>query len=230
MRTPAAVVTLALPPTVKRPALQIAIPALFVALVAAAIAIAAVAKADRPDRKPVEAKANVEARLAALESAFRSPIAPVITDWKAYAPTVTGDAMTIDNATIEGYYRRVGDSVEVQIGTSFTQIPTDDRGARVSGRLVWTLPMGLVFDDRKAIRSLGGVAAISSGVADEHICEADITVAGTGVYALCDRGAGAAGRTAQLTTAWPHAIAGKQPIGVLFQLRFPVKGWTAATP
>ncbi len=228
MRTPAAVVTLALPPTVKRPALQIAIPALVVALVAAAIAIAAVAKAARPDRKPVEAGANFEARLAALESASRSP---VITDWKAYAPTVTGDAITIDNATIEGYYRRVGDSVEVQIGTSFTQIPTDDRGARVSGRLVWTLPMGLVFDDRKAIRNLGGVAAISSGVADEHICEADITVAGTGVYALCDSDrAKTAGKTAQLSTAWPSAITGGTPVGVLFQLRFPVKGWTATTP
>lgn len=123
----------------------------------------------------------------------------------------------------------MGDTAEVQIGTRFTQTPKDDRGERVSGRLVWTLPMGLVFDDRKGIRSLRGVAAISNGVGDEHICEADITATGTGVQAVCDSG-GAANRTAQLTTAWPRPITGNSPVAVVFQLRFPVMGWTSAAP
>lgn len=223
MPTPGDVATLALPPTVKRPVLQIGIPALLV-LGAAAIAFAAVPKADL--KPPIDGSANVEARLAALEAASRQP--PIITDWKAYAPTVTADSMTIANGSIEGFYRRVGDTAEVQIDTRFTQVPRDDRGARATGRLVWTLPMGLVFDDRKGVRSLRGVAAISAGVGDEHLCEAAITAAGAGIQVVCES-AGATGRTAHLTTAWPRPITDNAPVGVVLQLRFPVEGWTSTT-
>ena len=75
-------------------------------------------------------------------------------------------------------------------------------------------------------RNLRGLATISGGAGDQHICEAAITAAGTGVHAICESGS-ATGRTAQLTTSWPRALTENAPVGVVLQFRFPVEGWTA---
>jgi len=73
-----------------------------------------------------------------------------VTDWQTFTPTVG-----FNNATHLGKYRRVGDSVEVSIQTTFTAAPT-------TGTLSWNMPTGLSVDtskiDNSSNRYVGGVA------------------------------------------------------------------------
>jgi len=73
-----------------------------------------------------------------------------VTDWQTFTPTVG-----FNNATHLGKYRRVGDSVEVSIQTTFTAAPT-------TGTLSWNMPTGLSVDtskiDNSNNRYVGGVA------------------------------------------------------------------------
>ncbi len=70
----------------------------------------------------------------------------ITTEWKSYTPTLTGltNGLAYTNATNTGFWRRVGDSVELDIRTSFTGTPGTGTGA-----FQWAIPSGLVVDTSK---------------------------------------------------------------------------------
>ncbi len=84
--------------------------------------------------------ADVDARILAAENAT-----PILTAWASYTPTFTTNAgVAVAGTTSIGSWRRVGDSVEVRIGTTFAGPPQ-------SGAVWWhwSLPPGLTVDSAK---------------------------------------------------------------------------------
>ncbi len=63
--------------------------------------------------------------------------------WTAYNPTVTHSTGGVTNVTHSGFWRRVGDSIEVRTNHSFTGTPAAFTGWYVS------IPSGLTFDGSK---------------------------------------------------------------------------------
>ncbi len=70
----------------------------------------------------------------------------ITTEWQSYTPTLTGltNGLAYTNATNTGFWRRVGDSVELDIRTSFTGAPGTGTGA-----FQWAIPSGLVVNTSK---------------------------------------------------------------------------------
>lgn len=66
--------------------------------------------------------------------------APAMTDWQTYTPTVTGLGSG-GSATNSGLWRRVGDSMEIQI--TWTK---DGTGGTGSSAVTWSLPAGYTMD------------------------------------------------------------------------------------
>lgn len=87
-----------------------------------------------------------------------------ISDWAAYTPTVTNGGTTSANT---GMWRRVGDSIQIQIRTSFT-------GAG-SGVVTYSIPSGLSIDTARLSNStqyramLGSGMWLNSGTDYEHL-------------------------------------------------------------
>lgn len=79
------------------------------------------------------------------------------TDWEGYTPTITAGGTTSSNA---GYWRRVGDSMEIQITTAFT-----DAGSGAD--LAYDIPSGYLIDVNKVSNDgstyLGGASWSDSG-------------------------------------------------------------------
>lgn len=71
---------------------------------------------------------------------------PPVTDWVSYTPTFTGtsNGLAWTNSTTTGYWRRVGDSAEIWIYTTFSAAPTTG-----TGNFQWGLPSGLSIDTTK---------------------------------------------------------------------------------
>jgi hypothetical protein len=68
---------------------------------------------------------------------------PTVTDWKSYSSTVVSATATgTVTATTNAQYRRVGDSMEVNISTEFT-------ACTATGQLRWSLPTGVTPDMAK---------------------------------------------------------------------------------
>jgi hypothetical protein len=70
----------------------------------------------------------------------------ITTDWNSYTPLFTGttNGLAFTNSTNLGRWRRVGDSVELDIQTNFTGSPGTGTGS-----FQWSLPTGLVADTTK---------------------------------------------------------------------------------
>lgn len=77
----------------------------------------------------------------------------IITDWESYTPALTGFTVSGANALNSGKWRRVGDSVEIQISTRMGSTGTS------SGIFYWGLPTGLMIDSNK-------LSGTSSGIRD----------------------------------------------------------------
>jgi hypothetical protein len=156
--------------------------------------------------------ASVESRLA------------VITDWQSYPCALSVGAVTI-NAASAGttcFYRRVGDSAEVHVGTLLPQdVPTT-----VSGMLTWSLPAGVVWDSQKGSRGNRGPGAAGTTTADNHVCTFNVTGDGMSLYAYCN--GDVAGAATLLRAGYPSTWG--PGFGVEFSASFPVVGWTSTTP
>lgn len=84
------------------------------------------------------------------EVAYGAPI----TDWQSYTPTITNGGTT---STLNAFYRRSGDSLELQFLAIFS-------GAGGAGRLTVSLPSGLSADTSKTFASgVAAAALIGSG-------------------------------------------------------------------
>jgi len=77
-----------------------------------------------------------------------------VTDWVAYTPTLSN--ITLGNGTLAAFYRRVGDSIEINF--SFKMGTTSSMGTSPS----FSLPNGLTFDSNK-FTALNGEQTIGYG-------------------------------------------------------------------
>lgn len=127
--------------------------------------------------------------------------APAISDWASYTPTFKGDSngSSFTNVTTTGYWRRVGDSMEVEIESVFSGAI-----ATGTGSFVYGMPLGYLYDSTKMGAAIGsaclGVAtalknsngfsytgAITGGAADLSPTNGIVliqSVAGTGNWGL----------------------------------------------
>jgi hypothetical protein len=97
--------------------------------------------------------ADVNANFAALQGAI-----PQLTQWTSYTPqitTSTGGTLTSDTTYSGSRWRRVGDSVEINIESI---IPT----CTASGAIRWSVPNGLQMDNTKVS---GANAQLGTGAA-----------------------------------------------------------------
>lgn len=85
-----------------------------------------------------------------------APIGAVVTDWVSYTPTLIGvNGVAYTNQTTTGQWRRVGDSIELLINSSFTGTP-----ASGTSYFRWTLPTGLSADTTK-VSSVSGAVGVA---------------------------------------------------------------------
>jgi hypothetical protein len=126
----------------------------------------------------------LDTRIKALEAKVVT-----VTAWTAYTPTITqvsGAGSVPSNLIGVGQWRRVGDSVEVQIDT-----PTINC---TGGLLRWTLPTGLTFDTNKLTgfnpvlgegevndASNGYISGVVTGKQGGNLVGLEITGGGSGV-------------------------------------------------
>ena len=159
-----------------------------------------------------------EDRLAAIEAAV-----PVITEWQPYTPalTVNQTTVTVGNTTTVGAWRRVGDSAEVTIKTTFSDTP--GTGAAFYS---WSLPPGLSFDLAK-LDSMGGYLGggmtnqglgnnVALSVYDRSPTTVSLTANGAVTYYVND--------------TVPFLWGGSDTGYVYFRFTAPIDGWDVATP
>jgi len=89
----------------------------------------------------------------------------ISTQWTTYTPSFTGttNGLAFTNSTNLGQWRRVGDSVELDIQTNFSGTPGTGTGS-----FQWSLPTGLVADTTKitgtsTFKVLGSATYVDSG-------------------------------------------------------------------
>jgi len=88
--------------------------------------------------------AKLDERLSLVEQT-PEPQIPVVTEWTAYTPDLwVANTNVNSHATRVGYWRQVGDSIEVRIHATFAGDPPAD-----SDRYEWSLPVGVVPDTNK---------------------------------------------------------------------------------
>lgn len=90
----------------------------------------------------------------------------VITDWVAYTPTFSaqGGGASVGDGTIEGFWRRIGDSMQVAVRLNWGSTTT--AGSGVSR---WSIPSGFTIDESKMPSLNTGYLWISeSGVASNR--------------------------------------------------------------
>lgn len=101
---------------------------------------------------------------------------PVVTPWVPYAPlfTTISGAGAIGNGSIFGQWRRVGDSVEVQVQAQFGSTSAFGAGSsfrfslpprmlRKSTAPYFSVPSGVFLDDASAADARAGVALVGPG-------------------------------------------------------------------
>lgn len=83
-------------------------------------------------------------------SPFANGLSSVATDWVAYTPswTSTGSAPAVGNGFLTGFWRRVGDSMQVAIRLSIGSTTTNG-----TGDYRWSLPAGYTIDAAKIPQS-----------------------------------------------------------------------------
>lgn len=140
--------------------------------------------------------------------------APAIGDWQAYTPTVTG--LGTGSGTASGYWRRVGDSVELAVG--FTKDASAGTGAST---VVFSLPPGITVDTSKRPSTATTEAGymVSNNVstsANWDIVGAYYNGGGPGISFVLANGAGGGSATGSSFRA--NSITS-------FRAMLPVSGW-----
>jgi|688.fasta_scaffold31783_8 hypothetical protein len=157
-----------------------------------------------------------------------APIGPVVTDWVSYTPawTTNGTQPSIGNGTLTGRWRRVGDSIEGDIG--LVAGSTTNFG---SGQWAFGLPSGITLDSSKIAQiagegPLGYGSIIDSGTANYG----PFTVAGSGSNAFFLRAANASGTWVTSSSAAsqgnPATLGGGDAINLHFFA--PIQGWSSS--
>lgn len=141
---------------------------------------------------------------------------PLVTAWTSYAPTITAGGVDVTgSATTSAYWRRVGDTLEVNLYTTFSTCAQ-------AGAIAWSLPNGAVPDPAKSAVGafMGGGAGYGTGT-------------GGTVQPLLVINQGAAVAALDLAGS-PGGGAGCAAVGAggMFRMTFdmPVQGWTVTGP
>jgi hypothetical protein len=130
------VIDLPVPTAIKKWGLRVGVPAF--ALLASGVAFAGL-PGGYADGQPLTAEilSNNFNYLQSEITAEQGQI-PVITAWQTYVPTISVGGTDISStATTAGRWRRVGDTAEVQIESTFTT------GCSLSGQVGWSFPPGV---------------------------------------------------------------------------------------
>jgi hypothetical protein len=144
-----------------------------------------------------------------------------MTDWKAYTPTLKGQSngLAYSNTTTVGKYRRVGDSLEVQLTSSFSGTPTTG-----TGNFIWDIPSGLSVDTAK----LSDTNKYKNTLGTMHILDSGLnTRVGVSTY---DGASGSITASAELGTAnlspiVPITFTTSDSIALSFSV--PIQGWSS---
>lgn len=140
-----------------------------------------------------------------------------VTDWTAYTPT----GSWVSNTTYSGFYRRVGDSLEVNVAVSTGAAPT-------SVALTVNLPSGFTIDTAKIAGggdannySLGVATAFESGV-DQYLCQVGYSsTTSVGLYQLD----GANGELGTVNQSNPFTWGAGDIL--YFNFKVPIVGWSS---
>jgi hypothetical protein len=154
---------------------------------------------------------------AALAEKARQDEVPIITEWQAYTPAFTSkEGVEVSNQITKGYYRRVGDTLEVRAYTAFDGPPNSG-----SQWWAWGLPEDLTIDFDKAgpggHTSLGHGGAYPSGA---------LAIA-LDCYARTSRSISATGAGSEspyFNDTTPFVVGAGDQIAIVFTV--PIQGWT----
>lgn len=146
---------------------------------------------------------------------------PIVTDWKSFTPTGSWNT----NTTYAGYYRRVGDTLEVQIKISLA-------GAPNAAALTINLPSGLTIDTAKlasnsgtSTDSFGKIYYFDSGVSS-YIGElAYSSTTSVGARYLDDSGTNIA-VPADISSTAPHTWGASDFLVARYSA--PIVGWSSS--
>jgi len=164
---------------------------------------------------------DLDTRLSATEAALAAKAdkaqVPMITGWATYTPTLTTkEGAAVGNQSSVGYYRRVGDSLEVRIATTFTAAPQSN-----TLWWQWGLPSDLAIDPSASGRVAG--TTIGGGLAQQGSTQ---TFA-LGPYVRTSKGISAspAGTGSSfINDSNPVAFGAGAEITLYFTV--PIQGWT----
>lgn len=109
---------------------------------------------------------------------------PAMSDWVAYTPTITGVTTnpTLGTNTQAGYYRRVGDSLEIRY-----DLHQSTAGTAGSGHYLFSLPSGLTIDTSKLKATAGADGGLSNVVGTASVFStAGSSVGGVGYSVAYD--------------------------------------------
>lgn len=164
---------------------------------------------------------DLDARVATLSAALaletEQSKVPVITEWQSYTPQLTTwEGNPVTGHTSTGYYRRVGDSIEVRTVSTFTAEPN-------SGTKKWwqcSIPEGLTIDTKAGAL---GETIVGGGAAqrrDQNFVLATYVRSSTGVSAVPNG-------TASVYINDHNPIDFSNEAYLSFDFTVPIVGWTA---
>lgn len=148
------------------------------------------------------------------EKAEKSQV-PIVSEWTSYSPTLaTNKSDPVAAQTTQGYYRRVGDTLEARLFTEFTAPPNSE-----ALWWMWSLPEGLTIDSSK----VGAVGLFSIGTAFTECDEVDFPMM---VYVRKPQAVSAAppGANDFINDTSPCAYAANA--NIVLQFSVPIQGWT----
>jgi len=137
MKIKLVVIDLDVSPWMKKWALRLAIPA--VVLLGSGVAAWAASLHTWSTGDTLNAN-DLNGNFTSLQNAIEQM--PTVTPWQAFTPTVSPGGAALTTETSTGFWRRVGDTVEISIDTMFSACST-------AGSVRWSLPQGLAVDGSK---------------------------------------------------------------------------------
>jgi len=132
-----------------------------------------------------------------------------ITDWVSYTPTATN----FGNGTTTGFWRRVGDSMQLSIrGLVGSSAPT--------GTILFSLPSGYTFDSTKYVSTPNVGNAIGAGSSAQYT--GSVTTSGTSQFQIYQNAVSAAWNATNPVT-W---VSGNF---ITLDAQVPISGWSSST-
>ena len=155
-------------------------------------------------------------------SRVTAPIGPVVTDWVSYTPTLKGtgsDPTLGSTGTITGRWRRVGDSLHVQM-----QAAASGTGISVgSGDYYITVPSGLSIDTSRINASVGTCEAFNSGTYSHTGVSVVFNTLGVGGIISDNISGGRIGQNHPSANWWSSGDF------ITINAQVPISGWSSAT-